>query len=179
MENWKDVSGFEGKYQVSDLGRVKSLDRVRAKHRYPEKILNSANRLTHDGYARVTLRDDNGVNHEFRVNKLVALTFLPNPLRKATVNHKDGNKLNNKLTNLEWATRSENMKHAYRHGLKKPVQGNANGNAKLSDEDVRLIRKRYVRQSQTDGTVALAREFGVTPRVIGQIVRGESYRNVH
>lgn len=178
METWKDVSGFEGKYQVSNLGRVKSLARTRNKHHYPEKILNTTHRLTKDGYARVTLRDDFGINHEYRVNKLVALTYLPNPSNKETVNHKDGNKLNNEVTNLEWATRSENMKHAYRHNLKKPMQGQENANAKLSDDEVRQIRKSYIRQSKTYGTVALARKYGVTPRVIGQIVRRISYKNV-
>ncbi|CAJ1226638.1 NUMOD4 domain-containing protein [Lactiplantibacillus xiangfangensis] len=178
MEIWKDVPGFEGKYQVSDLGRVKSLNRIRMKHHYPERILNTSKRLTHDGYARVSIRDDFGKQHEYRVNKLVATVFIPNPENKSSVNHIDGDKLNNAVSNLEWTTRSENMIHAYQHGLKRPVSGTKNGNAKLTEEQVRAIRSEYIPYSRTHGTVALGKKYGITNAAVGRVVRGSGYKDV-
>ena len=178
MEIWKDIPGFEGKYRVSSFGRIKSLDRFREKHHYPECILNTSKRLTHDGYARVSVRDDDGYQHEYRVNKLVATVFIPNPDGKSSVNHIDGDKLNNHVSNLEWATRSENMKHAYKHGLKLPVIGTQNGNAKLTADEVRKIRAEYVPQSQIHGTVALGKRYGISNAAIGRIIRGTAYKNV-
>jgi|688.fasta_scaffold508694_2 hypothetical protein len=115
MEKWKDIKGYEGKYQVSNLGNVKSLQRF-ANHWQggirivPEKILKQ---FIKQGYYYVDL----GNKKQYRVNRLVACEFLINTYNKAEVNHNDGNKLNNHATNLEWATRSENMKHCYKTGL--------------------------------------------------------------
>ena len=113
-----------------------------------------------------------------RVNRLIAQAFIPNPENKPTVNHKNGNKLDNRVENLEWMTREENMQHAYDNALKKPTRGPFNAQAKLSESDVRYIRKHYKRQDKTFGTVGLAKKFGTSPRVIGLIVRGLSYKNV-
>lgn len=113
MEIWKDVPEFEGKYQVSNLGRVKSLKR-KSWNGYklidqPEKILKQME--TAYGYYMVNLWKDNKVK-SIVVHRLVSICFLPNPEKKRTVNHIDGNKKNNRLENLEWATYSENRKHA-------------------------------------------------------------------
>src|SRR5699024_966719 len=116
---------------------------------------------------------------EFRLTRLVAEHFVPNPDNKETVNHKNGNKLDDRAENLEWMTREENMQHAYDNNLKKPMKGTLNANAKLTDDEVREIRRRYKRYCQKNGTVALSKEFGVTNRVIGLVVRGLSYKNVH
>ena len=70
------------------------------------------------------------------------------------------------------------MQHAYKHHLKKPMQGALNANAKLTPEQVRQIRKEYIPQSTKYGTVALAKKYGVTNRVIGLVVRHKAYRNV-
>ena len=174
---WKDVKGYEGLYQVSDEGVVISLPRQYGNRLIAGRIL-STNRLTRDGYRRVSLSKE-GKPKEFRVNRLVAETFIPNPENKPTVNHKNGNKLDNRVENLEWMTREENMQHAYDNGLKKPTRGPFNAQAKLSESDVRYIRKHYKRQDKTFGTVGLAKKFGTTPRVIGLVVRGLSYKNVN
>ena len=113
-----------------------------------------------------------------RVHRLVAEAFIPNPDNKDTVNHIDGNKQNNRVSNLEWVDRTEQMLHAYDLGLKTSRVGSANSNAKLTDEQVREIRKLYVPYSKQFGTVALAKKYGVTNRVIGLIVNGKAYKNV-
>nr|UWG88670.1 MAG: zinc-binding loop region of homing endonuclease [Bacteriophage sp.] len=115
MEHWKWIKGYEGKYEVSDLGRIRSY--ATGKIRYL-----SAKRVTRDGYIHVSLRKDNKA-HEFRVNRLVAEAFIgDSPKGKETVNHINGVKTDNRAVNLEWASMSDQMYHAYAHKLKKPRQ---------------------------------------------------------
>ena len=126
-EVFRDVLGYEGLYQVSNYGRVKSLERknifycgLRKKHLErptKEKILNynKSNR----GYLQVCLTKD-GKPKTYTVHRLVAKAFLPNLKNKKQVNHIDGNKENNNIDNLEWVTSSENNKHAFITGLNKP-----------------------------------------------------------
>ena len=96
---WQDIEGYEGRYQVSDTGQVKSLLRG-------DRILKPFK--TNAGYLYVNLYK-NGVVNKFRVHRLVARTFIPNPKNLPEVNHIDEVKTNNKVTNLEWCTRKYNM----------------------------------------------------------------------
>ena len=114
------MPGYEGLYEVSSLGRVKSLERIidgigrgfpRVKK---ESILTPG--VAGNGYLFVNLSKD-GLAKEYFVHRLVALAFIPNQDNKGDVNHKDGNKRNNIVDNLEWCTRKENVQHAYRLGL--------------------------------------------------------------
>ena len=134
-------------------------------------------RLTFDGYVKVTLTMHNKAK-DFRVHRLVAQAFIENIENKETVNHKDGNKLNNNASNLEWSNRHEQLEHAYKLGLKKPMRGCSNKNAKLTEEQVRYIRQHYKRYSTEFGTVALGKKFGVNNATIGDIVRGETYKDI-
>lgn len=174
-EIWKDIEGFEGFYQISNLGRVKSLGGWCGTAKRKEKIRSTS--LTHDGYVKVRLIHQ-GKDKTMRVHRLVAEAFIPNLEGKDTVNHIDGNKLNNSVLNLEWTDRTEQMLHAYDLGLKTSRVGSTNSNAKLTDEQVKEIRKLYVPYSKQFGTVALAKKHGVTNRVIGLIVNGKAYKNV-
>jgi hypothetical protein len=174
-EEWKDITGFEGFYQISNFGRVKSLGGKCGSAMRKPSIRSTS--LTKDGYEKVRLLWG-GKDKTVRIHRLVAEAFIPNPEGKETVNHIDGNKRNNHVSNLEWADRSEQLYHAYKLGLKQSKVGSNNPVAKLSDEDVREIRKTYVRQSREYGTVALAKKYGVTNRVIGLVVSGKSYKNV-
>ena len=174
-EKWKDIKGFEGFYQVSNFGRVKSLGGWCGSAKRREKI--RATSLTKDGYAKVRLMHQ-GKDKTMRVHRLVAEAFIPNPEGKTTINHIDGNKENNRVDNLEWADRTEQMIHAYDIGLKTSIVGSSNVNAKLTDDQVREIRKLYVPYSREFSTVALAKKYGVTNRVIGLIVNGKAYKNV-
>lgn len=174
-EEWKDITGFDGFYQVSNLGRIKSVGGWCGTAKRKEKIL--ACSLTKDGYVKVRLVRK-GIDKTERVHRLVAEAFVENPENKGTVNHIDGNKQNNNANNLEWTDRSEQMYHAYKLGLKKCMIGSSNKLAKLTDEQVREIRKSYIPQSKENGTVALAKKYGVTDRVIGLIIKNKSYKNV-
>ena len=100
MEIWKDIEGYEGRYQVSAWGRVRNAQTGDVITPYKN----------HKGYLKVTLSKDR-VRGKFRVNRLVAMAFIPNPYDFPQVNHKDGNKENNSYTNLEWATNAMNAKH--------------------------------------------------------------------
>lgn len=111
METWKDVAGYEGMYQVSDEGRVRRLVGYKCKATRILKPVKHTN-----GYLLVRLCK-NGESKCTRIHRLVADAFIPNTENKGDVNHIDGNKTNNHVSNLEWATRSENLKHAHMSGL--------------------------------------------------------------
>ena len=111
-EVWKDIVGYEGLYQVSNLGRVKSLN---YKHTKKEGVL--AFKRHKSGYLTVMLCK-NGENKNRSIQTLVAGEFIENPENKPCVNHIDGNKENNAVENLEWVTYSENTRHAIRTGLR-------------------------------------------------------------
>lgn len=115
MEKWKYIKGYEKVYEISDLGNIKSLPRKNAKG----KMLNPAR--NNRGYLRVALCLDGKVRYD-SVHRLVAETFIPNPRKLPEVNHIDGNKLNNNVTNLEWVTKGQNQIHAYKEGLRKTTQ---------------------------------------------------------
>ena len=118
-EIWKPIKGFEGLYEVSNTGLVKALPRWkinnRGKQLTKEKLL-KFNDFSTD-YLRVPLTDKNHIKKYYLVHRLVAMAFIPNEKDLPQVNHIDGNKLNNNVENLEWCTREDNIKHAYKMGL--------------------------------------------------------------
>ena len=119
-EIWKDITGYEGRYKVSNTGKVKSLPKLKGSGKgyyTKEKILNP--KIDKYGYKAVCLRKDNK-NHYFTVHRLVALEFCNNPNGYNVVNHIDCNKLNDVYTNLEWCTVKENTIHAYKNNLFSP-----------------------------------------------------------
>ena len=104
-EIWKDIKDYEGIYQVSNLGRVKSLEKVVNNRKYPEKIMKQT--LSED-YLRVTLYKNSKRNTK-QVHRLVAEAFIPNPENKPQIDHKDANKTNNFVSNLRWCSQKENL----------------------------------------------------------------------
>ena len=122
-EEWKPVVGYEGLYEVSSFGRVRSLGRsttfkIRSKIAtcyYPPKILKQV--YAFDNYLKVGLTTKNRVLKTVSVHRLVAEAFLPNPSNKTQVNHKNGVKDDNRVDNLEWCSPKENTIHAHRTGL--------------------------------------------------------------
>lgn len=118
-EVWKDCKGYEGLYQVSNLGRVKSLERVRTNHSgglwvQPEKIL--PGKIDGCGYRVVHLSSPSGKDKIERVHRLVALVFVDNPERKPEVNHINSIRLDNRAENLEWMTHQENIQYSVNQG---------------------------------------------------------------
>lgn len=117
MEIWKDIVGYENLYQVSNLGRIKSVERKsktkgNSYRTLKERILKPA--IVHNGYERVCLfKDKKGKC--YRVNRLVAEAFIKNPNNLTQVNHKDENKLNNRVDNLEWCSASYNINYGDRN----------------------------------------------------------------
>lgn len=129
------------------------------------------------GYLQVCLAKGRAAKRVIRVHRAVAETFLPAPEAGAAVNHKDGCKRNNEVSNLEWCTPSANMKHAYRTGLMPSDlnRGELNGNTTLSREQVEQIRAAYIPGDRENGTRGLARRFGVDHMTISRIIRGLSW----
>lgn len=166
-EIWKPIKDYEGLYEVSNLGRVTSL------HHGNLKLLTLN---LNNGYFRCGLSKE-GVQTLYQIHRLVAETFISNELNKPQVNHKDGNKQNNRVDNLEWVTQLENMQHAWSNGL---IQGNAgenNSRSKLSEIDVCFIRSNHIPRSKVYGTIALAKHFGVHRDTIGRIINGKYWRD--
>jgi Mor family transcriptional regulator len=125
----KDVVGYEGHYQVSSLGNVRSI-----KIRYIKPSVDK------DGYLKVSLSKEN-VAKQYFVHRLVGKSFLNNISNLPQINHKDGIKTNNKASNLEWSTALENLSHAYANGLKFLNFGEENRFAKFTSEDILSMRK--------------------------------------
>ena len=166
-EIWRDVVGYEGLYQVSNFGRVKSFQKNKV------KILKS--NVGIGGYLRVILCKDFDKKNCF-VHVLVAKAFIPNPEGKKQVNHRDGNKENNLVSNLEWMTPKENIKHAFYTGLRK--SGCKHFRAKFAAEQVREIRRDCIPGNLERGFKTFARKFNVTPRIIADAFYGKSYKDV-
>lgn len=169
MENWVPIDGYEGLYEVSDTGMVRSLKRATTSGR----VLSQ--RVGTGGYLNVCLCKDN-CKKTFVVHRLVARAFLDNPEGKPEVNHKNGIRADNRAENLEWVTRSENERHAYEVLGKSPQaywkDKPRKFARKFTDEQVMLIRQDARPNSK------IAAEYGVSKTAIRDIKRRKNYKEV-
>jgi hypothetical protein len=158
------IKGFEN-YSVDDQGNVFSFPK---KTRKGIRILKY--NIAKTGYGLVDLCRDGKVK-KFLVHRLIAETLLPNPNNKEQVNHINGNKLDNRLENLEWNTRSENQKHAIKIGLRS-AKGEKNSQSKITEQDVL-----YIRNSEENGSI-LAKKFNISHPTICDIRKRRSWRHI-
>lgn len=156
-------------FEISNLGNMRNTNTKKLYKQYINK----------NGYYQVCVSlGSRSKKKVFRIHRAVAETFIPNPENKPVPNHEDGNKLNNNVCNLSWATRSENTKHAFNNGLIQTFSGEESSSAKLTEEDIRYIRSNYIPKDKEFGCRALAKKFGMSHQNISRIVNDKLWKNV-
>lgn len=158
MEIWKEIPGTEGQYQISNYGKVRTVKTGR--------VLTPA--IDERGYERVCLFKYDR-ERRYKVHRLVAITFIPNPDNKPQVNHKDGNKRNNSVDNLEWVTNEENMRHANAAGLRE-------GHQRFCDSRKKRIIATHIESGEEvvfDSILAAKKAIGTNH--IQEVLRGLRY----
>lgn len=171
-EIWKPT--HNPNYLVSNIGRIKSLSRKSFNDRstIKEKILKLANI---QGY-HVTTLFENGIRRMWKVHRLVATAFIPNPDNKSQINHKNAIRDDNRVENLEWVTHQENADHALENGLLNPPLGENHENSKLTDQMVIEARKDY-----SNGNISIdkiAEKYGVSSPTMRKAIRGETWKYI-
>ncbi len=172
-EEWKDIVGFEGYYQISNLGRLKSLPKMyQGKYRgeYIMKLFNDKQGYL---YTMLNITKTRKRKHVL-IHRLVAIAFIINNENKREVNHIDGVKNNNIVSNLEWNTRSENQVHAFKLGLDKPKIGSLNGKSILTENNVEFIKENI----KIISIKKLAEMFGVSKSTINNIKYKKSWLHI-
>lgn len=164
-EEWRAVDGYDNKYWISNLGRVKAHFAKR------QKLLKINRRIQ---YPRVFLTDSEGKSKQWYTHVLIAYAFLGPRPDGHQINHIDGNGQNSALSNLEYVTPSENIKHAFRLGLNRPMQGTLHPKSKLDEQKVRRIR----RATKRGELPALAREYGVHESVVYRVAKRQTWVHV-
>lgn len=167
MEGYKDIPGFEGKYICDESANVISLTRKSPINKKPRKNL--------DGYYGYFLYSEDKKYHWRSAHRLVAAIFIPNIDNKPHVNHIDGNKKNNHVSNLEWCTVSENHKHAYKNGLMSK-KGEKHHFRKLSDKDVLEIRNNF--SGKHGDQILLAKKYGVCKATVCSILKKNHWKHI-
>ena len=181
-EIWKDIEGYEGYYQFSNLGRVKSFSRIvtyinrngiKCEYLTRDRFLKDGNS---SGYRIVNLTNADGVKKIHFVHRAVLCSFL-GFASNMYVNHIDGDKSNNILSNLEWVTPLENIRHAKDKGLFKPkeyskAKGERSGKSKLTVQDVIMIRKSNL------SNMELGRRMNLSNSTISNVRLGKTWGHV-
>lgn len=167
-EEWRDIQGYEGVYQVNPIGQVKRIGGGSGAVR--GLVLKDFD--NGHGYRYISLSKD-GKGRNYYIHVLLATAFIPNPERKPQINHRNGQKSDNRLENLEWVTLSEQMIHAYGTGL--APSGEYNHMAKLTEYEVGVIRRLHMAGVARP---VIASSFGISKATVHRIVHRELWRNV-
>ena len=163
-EQWKEIDDYNG-YSVSNTGKVKSFRRKNNK----EKGLILKQETTYKGYKQVCLYKD-GKKHQKLVHRLVAEAFIPNPDNKPEINHKDTDKTNNTIFNLEWNTSSENTIHAYKNGLYDNLKKSLSIVGPNRHPPVRVVETGKIYRSQRE----LSKELDLCEQSVSRCLKGGS-----
>lgn len=174
-EQWKDVVGYENIYQVSDLGRLKSMN---FNHTKKQGIMKQS--VDNRGHIRPTLKTK-CVQRRMKLHRLIAIAFIPNPENKPQVNHigkysdgREGNKLDNRVVSLIWSTVSENILHAFKEGLMYSKKGEENFLSKLTNKEVLEIRA----IGKTDLIKNTAIKYNVDRKTIYNILNNKGWKHI-
>lgn len=163
MEEWRLIDGFP-KYSISNFGKVKNNN--------SGQILKDA--MHHKGYPKTSLFIKGRLKKGFFIHRLVALHFIPNPDNLDQVNHIDGNKVNNHVSNLQWCTGSQNIKHAFNTGLMSNM-GTQHPRARLTEKQVLEIRAKI---SNGVKPRFIAREYGISPEYTKDIKDKKAWKHI-
>lgn len=178
-EIWKDIDGYEGFYQVSNLGRVRSLDRLvtgcgrKGLQKAKGQIMKLQARKA--GHLDVLLKK-NGVEERCWVHRLVANAFIPNPTSLPIVNHIDSNPKNNEISNLEWCTQKHNVNHCVKEGRFNPRTGETSPFNKLKTEEVIEMRERFASSKVTYRQ--LAKDYKVCEGHVKNIITRKKWKHI-
>jgi len=176
-EIWKPLVGYENEYDISECGKVISKDRFVNNGDNKMFVKGRLMKITpckRTGYCSVTL-SKNGSSSKLKIHRIVMKTF--NPIEndeKYHVNHKDGNKLNNNVNNLDWTTPQENNSHSWEIGLQNPMRGSNHPSDKFTTFEVLEIRKRWAETKESHSRIA--KDYGVGRKTISRIVNGKTYK---
>lgn len=164
-ETWKDAYGYEDFYLISNYGNLYS--------KRSGKVIKPI--LQKSGYYSISTKLGNKSTNtiSIRIHRLVAKTFVQNPENKPFVNHKDGNKLNNSVENLEWCTQKENSHHASINGLYKGLKGENGTASKLTNEQVNCIRQEHIRFKEPHSVIA--KRYNVCRSSITKVLNNRTY----
>lgn len=169
---WKPVIGYEGSYEISDFGKVRSITRKCGERITNGKILNE--RLNKKGYPEVFFHSKEKKNLARNPHRLVAETFIPNPNNLPQVNHINGIKTDNKVKNLEWVNNSMNQLHAYALGLQPSRKGENNSNTKLTNNIVTTIKEKY---NSGLNIKYISENMNINLSILRQIIYGRTWKS--
>jgi len=165
MGIWKDILGYEGLYQISNQGVVKSFDRItNTKHNSKQIRKGKILKMYKKRYCAVSLSNNVGVVETKHIHRLVAETFIPNPLNKPTVNHISGIKTDNRVANLEWATYKENIVHSFKNNLQ-------NNNCHKKSVIMKDLKDKKLKIF--DSIIEASKETGFNRQSIGNCCNGQ------
>jgi hypothetical protein len=175
-EIWKDVKGWEGLYQVSSLGRFKSLSREKTIGKNGKMIIKSFIMKQNEvkGYLSIIFYK-NGVIEKHQSHRVVANNFIENLENKRTVNHINGNKKDNKINNLEWLSDSEQQKHAIKIGLREKTLGEKSNFSKLNEKLVKEIRELHKKNVKCKEIASI---YNVCKNNIYSIVNNKTWKHI-